>query len=267
MSISPGTHVMYTIRAGDTLYSIANQFGSSVEAIVQANSLYPPITEPDHISPGQKVLVCVPGMSEQSVALHQVTEGDTMYHLAERYSVGLDLLAAVNQMQQPDILRVAQLIFIPAFVYEIEQGDTLYSIARRFGLTMNELVRANQGRIGLSPDLIYSGFRLVIPLPSSTNIAVFQPIPGSSIVAGSALTGVARAFEATVLYQIKDAEERVVTSERYFTASVGGPSFGQFNVSIEFDQQPDTATGTLLVYTRSAKDGSIQDLVEVPVRF
>lgn len=267
MSIAPGTHVMYTIRPGDTLYSIANQFGSSVEAIVQANALYPPITEPDYIRPGQKVLVRVPGTSQQSVVLHQVTEGDTMFHLAERYSVGLDLLAAVNQMQHPDILRVAQLIYIPAFVHEVEQGDSLYAISRRYGVTLNEIIRANQGRLALSADLIYPQFKLVIPLPSSTNIAVFSPLPGSVIADGSVLSGVARAFEATVLYQIKDEQERTVTNERFFTASAGGPAFGQFQASIEIDQTPQTANGTLLVYTRSAKDGSIQDLVEVPVKF
>src|SRR5690606_31499083 len=168
----------------------------------------------------------------------------------------LDLLAAVNQMQHPEILRVAQLIYIPAFVYEVEQGDTLYNISRRYGVTMNEIIRANQGRIGMSPDLIYPGFRIAIPLPSSTNIAVFQPLPGTVIAAGSELSGVARAFEANVLYQIKDAEERTVTSEKFFTASAGGPAFGTFNVALAFDQPPATETGTLLVYTRSARDGS-----------
>ncbi len=171
MPISPGTHVVYTVHAGDSLFTIANQFGTSVSALVQANALYPPITEPDLIFPGQKILVRMPGMSQQSAVLHQVTEGDTMYGLAERYSVGLELLAALNQMQRPDILRVAQLVYIPAFVYEVEQGDSVFRISRRFGLPISELARANQNRPGFSPDLVYPGFRLIVPLPASTNLA------------------------------------------------------------------------------------------------
>jgi len=267
MSISPGTHVVYTIRFGDTLYDIANRFGTSVEAIVRMNALYPPITEPDLIRPGQKLLIRVPGMSQTSAVQHQVTEGDTMYGLSQRYSVGLDMLAALNRMERPDILRVAQLVYIPAFVYEVEEGDSLYRIARRFGTTMGELVSANRNRIGFSPDLIYPGFRFVVPLPSSANVVVFQPLPGTRLTPGMTLAGAARAFEAALLYQIRDAADQIVTRERAFTASEGAPAFGTFQVPVAFERKPSTASGTLMVYTRSARDGSVQDLVEVAVTF
>lgn len=267
MPIAPGTHVVYTIRPGDTLYAIANQFGSSVPAIVQANALYPPITDPNLIYPGLNLLIRLPGMSQQSAVLHQVTEGDTLYRIAERYGVGLDMLAAINQMERPDILPVARLLSIPAFVYEIEQGDTLSGIARKFGMPLNRLIAANEGRPGFSLDLIYAGFRLVVPLPTSTNIAVYTPLPGTRIAAGQPMTGIARAFEANVLYQIRDVEERVVTPERAFTASAGGPAFGTFSVPLQLDTPSMTPTGWIWVYTRSAQDGRIQDLVEVPVVF
>lgn len=267
MPIAPGTHVVYTVRPGDTLYAIANQFGAALPDLVQANALYPPITEPDLIYPGQKLIVRVPGMSRQSAVLHQATEGDTMYGLAERYSTGLDLLVALNRMQQPDILRVAQLVYISAFVYEVEQGDSLFRIAQRFGIPMSELARANGNRPGFSPDVLYPGFRLVVPLPSSTNIVVFTPLPGSRIASGARLMGAARAFEATVLYRICDASGRTVTRERVFTTSAGAPEFGEFNLPLELEMAPATSTGTLLVYTRSARDGSIQDLVAVNVAF
>lgn len=267
MPLSPGTHVVYTVRPGDTLYKIANQFGTSVQSVVQANALYPPITEPDLISPGQVVLVQLPGMSRQSAVLYQVAPGDTLFRIAERYSVGVDMLAALNQMQDPDFLRVAQLLYIPAFVYEVEQGDYLYRISRRFGVPMDELVRANVRRPGLSPDLVYPGYRLVIPLPSSTNILVLEPMPGMKIAGGQRLRGVARAFEANVLFQIVDAEGGTVTRERAVTAAGGAPAFGAFETELVFDNAPAAPIGTLMVYTRSAKDGSIQDLVEVPVSF
>lgn len=267
MPISPGTHVVYTVRSGDTLYTIANQFGTSVQALVQANALFPPVTDPDLIYPGQVIVARVPGMSQQSTVLYQVAQGDTLFRIGERFSAGLDLLAALNQLPDPNDLRVAQLLYMPAFVYEVEPGDTLYRLSRRFGLPLSALVRANRNRPGLSPDLLYPGFRLVVPLPTSTNIAVFAPPPGTVVAPGQRLSGVARAFEATILYQIRDASGRTVTQERPIMTSEGAPAFGEYDVAMVFDQPPMAPTGTLMVYTRSAMDGSVQDLVEVPVTF
>ncbi|MDR6885198.1 LysM peptidoglycan-binding domain-containing protein [Bacillus sp. 3255] len=267
MPISSGTHLLYTVRPGDTLYTIAEQLGTNIQSLIQINALYPSVADPNRIFPGQVLVVRLPGMAEQSSALYQVQQGDTLFRIAERFSVSVDMLAALNQIQHPDILRVAQLLYIAAFVYEVEQGDSLYEISRRFGTPMSELIRANRNRQGLSPDVIYPGFRLVIPLPSSTNIVVSEPLPGTRIAPGQHLMGSARAFEATINYQIRDATGRYITAERTATTAEGAPAFGVFDVPLQFDQSPTTNNGTLMVYTRSARDGSIQDLVEVPVTF
>lgn len=267
MPISSGTHLLYTVRPGDTLYTIAEQLGTNVPSLVQINALYPSVTDPDRIFPGQVLVARLPGMAEQSSVLYQVQQGDTLFRIAERFSVSVDMLAGLNQIQHPDILRVAQLLFIAAFVYEVEQGDSLYRISRRFGTPMSEIIRANRNRQGLSPNVIYPGFRLVVPLPSSTNIVVLEPLPGTRIAPGQHLTGSARAFEATINYQIRDAMGRFITEERAATAAQGAPAFGVFDVQLQFDQSPTTQNGTLMVYTRSARDGSIQDLVEVSVTF
>jgi len=267
MPIVPGTHVLYTIQPGDTLYGIANRTGASLPDLIRQNALYPPITESDLIFPGWAVLIRLPGMTEHSGVLHQAAPGDTLFRIADRYSVGTDMLAALNQLEQPDILSVGQLLYIPAIVYETEAGDTLYRISRRFGVSLSELIRANRNRPGVSPDLIFQGYRLIIPLPSSTNIVVFQPLPGSRIASGQTLSGAARAFEANVLYQARDSTGRIVVRERAVTASEGAPAFGRFEAALNFDQRPASQTGTVLVYTRSPRDGSIQDLVEVPVTF
>lgn len=166
MSIAPGTHVMYTVRPGDTLYTIANQIGTNVPALVQANALYPPITDPGLIYPGWKLIARVPGMSQESALLYQVAPGDTLYRIAQMYSVSVQRLAELNRIPDPNDLKVAQLLYIPAIVYEIEPGDTLYRIAARFGISLDQLLQANSHRPGLSPDVIYAGFRLVVPQPN-----------------------------------------------------------------------------------------------------
>jgi hypothetical protein len=128
------------------------------------------------------------------------------------------------------------------------------------------LIRANRNRYGTS-DVIYPGYLLIVPLPSSENIVVTGPLPGTHIAPGQIMTGNARAFEAAVLYQIRDATGGLVTREKPFMTDAGAPAFGSFSVPLSFDRQPAAQTGTILVYTRSARDGSIQDLVEVNVMF
>ena len=53
---APGEGGEYTVQAGDTLGAIANQFGVTVEAIVEANGL----ANPDLIEVGQVLIIPAP---------------------------------------------------------------------------------------------------------------------------------------------------------------------------------------------------------------
>ncbi|WP_276355222.1 LysM peptidoglycan-binding domain-containing protein [Cohnella caldifontis] len=163
MPVAPGTHVAYTIVPGDSLYAIADRFGTSSAALARANALFPPVADPNLLFPGQKLLIRTPGMSQRSVVLHQVAPGDTLSGIAERYSTTAARLASLNANQDTSNLRVAQLLYVPAFVYEVEPGDSLYLISRKRDVTVRELMSANRNRTGFSPDLIYPGYRLIVP--------------------------------------------------------------------------------------------------------
>ncbi|MGM0901051.1 MAG: Gmad2 immunoglobulin-like domain-containing protein [Bacillota bacterium] len=58
-----------------------------------------------------------------------------------------------------------------------------------------------------------------------------------------------------------------VSNERFTTADAGAPAYGNFSSTIPFDRNPTTTRGELWVYTRSANDGSIQDLIRTRVYF
>ncbi|KGX90596.1 LysM peptidoglycan-binding domain-containing protein [Pontibacillus marinus] len=265
MTIVDSTHLIYSVESGDTLYSIASRTGGNIQDIVQSNAIYPPITDPGLIFPGQVLILTKPGKNQVQQI---VSQGDRLYQYAYRYDTSVDLLQGINpQVDDPNMIYPSQQLLVPAFIYEVEQGDTLYKIAQRFGLSLSTLMEANRARPGLSPDVIYPGYRLIIPLPSSVNIVVFRPFPGTSIQSGQLLKGYARAFEGTILYRIVDDANQVVKNEAPIQTSAGAPSYGSFSMAIEFDDSPTTKTGELWVYTRSAKDGSIQDLVQIPVFF
>lgn len=268
MPIVHGKHYIYTVRPGDTLYSIAARLGSAVQLIEQTNSLYPPITDPGLIYPGQVLVVSEAAIRhEQNAVLYLIGSGDTLTQIASRFMVSVDLIAGINQIPNPNLIYINQLITAPAFIYEVASGDSLFRIAQFYGVTLAALLQANQRRPGLSTDVIYPGYRLIIPLPSTTNVVIFNPLPNTLIKPGQILEGYARVFEATAQYQVRDTNGKIVAKERTITTSEGGPAYGRFSAVIQFDAEPTTSAGQLWVYSYSAKDGSLQDLTVVKVLF
>lgn len=257
--------LIYTVRPGNTLYSIAATYGSTVAAIERANHLFPPVTDRGLIFPGD-VLV-IPTSSAPPLMSHIVTPGDTLTAIAQRFAAHADLLAGINDIENPDLILVDQRLLVPAFSYKIVSGDTLYSISRRFGVTVSAIETANADRPGFQRDVIWPDYHLIIPIPTSRNIFVSNPLPGAFITSGQRLEGDARVFEAVVNYQLRDHNGVIVTNERFAMTDEGAPAYGSFRAALPFDRQPTSVSGDLWMYSRSAKDGSIQDLVKIRVYF
>lgn len=104
------------------------------------------------------------------------------------------------------------------------------------------------------------------PRATSDRIAVTAPKPGAIANSGADLTvtGAARVFEANVVWRVLDSAGKVVANG-HFTASLGSsPVWGTFNTRIAM---PANVRGnlTLEVYEASAKDGSPQGVVQIPL--
>ncbi|MCA1011534.1 LysM peptidoglycan-binding domain-containing protein [Halobacillus halophilus] len=265
MPVTSRKGLIYTVKSGDTLFAIASRFGSTTTGIERANHLYPPVTDRGLIYPDDVLIV--PTSTLDPIMTHIVTNGDTLTAIAQTFGTHVDLLAGVNNIPDPNIIGVGQRLLVPAFTYKITTGDTLYSIARRFGVRVTDLEEANADRPGFQRDVIWPGYHLIIPIPTSRNIFVTRPLPGSTINSGDMVEGYARVFEAVVNYQLRDSNGVVVSNERYAMTDKGAPEYGFFSSAIPFDRQPTADSGELWVYSRSAKDGSIQDLVKIKVYF
>lgn len=265
LTIITNKDFIYTVRKGDTLTSIAKRFVSSVNAIEQANHLVKPVADPNLIYPGN-VLV-VPNQSVSGKVTYVVKPGDTIIGIASKFSTFIDLVSGINKLADPKLIFPNQQLVVPVFIYEIQSGDTLSAISSKFGIPLSSITKANQGRPTFHENLIWPKFHLIIPLPTSKNIVVWTPYPGTKIVSGQILQGQARAFEAALNHELRDANGVIVSNERFITADEGAPEYGNFSSTLPFDRKPTSTTGELHVFTRSAKDGSIQDLVKVKVFF
>jgi spore germination protein len=160
--------ITYVVRFGDTLGEIAERFGTSVEAIAEANG----IEDPDFIFVGQILLVPDPSSDEpvSPMQIYVVRPGDTLGEIAERFGTTVEAIAQVNGIEDPDLIIVNQVLRIPLprgmrRVYTVRPGDTLSEIAERFGTTVDAFVRANRGLDGIEdPNLIFPGQRLLVPI-------------------------------------------------------------------------------------------------------
>ena len=94
--------------------------------------------------------------------IHVVRPGQTLYSIAQTYSVSVDRLVETNKIPNPNSLVVGQAMVIPIVgsYYFVQAGDTLYSISEKVGVPYEELARIN----GISGDTPLSvGYRLYIP--------------------------------------------------------------------------------------------------------
>ena len=160
----PSTGFNYTVQRGDTLYSIANRFGTTVQAIVQANG----IVNPNLIFYGQ-VLWIPSSTGSTGSTVYIVRAGDTLSSIARRYGTTYRVLATANGLYYPYTIYVGQRLVIPGTgtappssprVYIVQAGDTLWAIALRYSTTPWAIAAAN----GLTNmNYIYVGQRLIIP--------------------------------------------------------------------------------------------------------
>jgi hypothetical protein len=78
-------------------------------------------------------------------------------------------------------------------------------------------------------------------------------------------TGTANTFEATFEYELTDTDGRIV-DDNFVTATSGTGTRGTFDFTTAAYEIPFDGVGALIVFERSAKDGSRINLVEIPVR-
>ncbi len=176
----------HTVRSGDTVWDIARTYGTTVQAIIDANTLGPRAI----IVPGQ--LLVVPTTSPQSTALaqpatttHRVVAGDTVWALARAHGTTVQAIIDANGLGASAMIRIDQQLLIPGATtapsttsssasaatstanYTVQAGDTLSGIAARFGTTVDALVAAN----GISnPSLIRIGQTLTVNTSAATGL-------------------------------------------------------------------------------------------------
>lgn len=157
-SVNPSEEI-YLVQAGDTLYSIARKFDTTVDNIRNLNNLTGNI-----LFVGQQLIVPSMGSTDTNTQFYVVKRGDTLYSIANSYGISVNELKRLNNLLS-DVLSVGQTLLVPVVgsniyqTYIVKRGDTLYSIAREYGVSVDDIKRLNN----LTSNILSIGQQLLIP--------------------------------------------------------------------------------------------------------
>jgi LysM repeat protein len=105
--------ITHAIGSGDTLLGIAQRYGTTVEAIIEANDL----ADPNLILIGQALIIPVATQTADTPAVktitHTIERGDTMLGIAQRYGTTVDAIVGANDLANPDLIFPGQILIIP----------------------------------------------------------------------------------------------------------------------------------------------------------
>lgn len=206
--------LIHLVQTGDTLFSLARQYNTTITAIMQINGL----TDPNMIFIGQRLVipagagapVATPGSPVAGETIYTVQTGDTLFGISRRFDVPMMTIAQANGIVNPSRIYIGQQIVIPGgsapppvtpapapvpttvaspppsegFYYTVQAGDTLFRIASRYGTTVslimaaNNLTNSNWITVGQQLWIPAAGGSPPAPIPTPAPVPVPAPQSG-----------------------------------------------------------------------------------------
>ncbi len=188
--------ISYRVQPGDTLFSIAQRFGTTSRWLRDYNHLLS-----NNIIVGQELMVPKPKKPVPTptpppqMAEYVVHSGDTLSSIAARFGTTVDNLIRLNHLSSETIQvgmvlkvpRSAQPTPAPAYQsYVVQPGDTLFGLAERFNTTVGELRAFNN----LTSDTLRIGQVLRVKRPSPTYVTYV-------VKQGDTLSSIAHAYDVS----------------------------------------------------------------------
>lgn len=97
----PAEPIVHVVESGDTLSSIAERYGTTVDVLRDRN----PNIDAEQIAVGQRLLV--------PAALHTVAPGETLWQIAELYGTTAERIADLSSLEDPNLIYAGQELVVP----------------------------------------------------------------------------------------------------------------------------------------------------------
>lgn len=151
-------YINYVVKAGDTLYELAEYFGTSIENIKIVNRL-----SGDTIYVNQTLRV------PASCVSYVIRSGDFLWKIAKNFNTSVEKIKLFNGLKG-DIIYAGEILYVPALpqettvsyiIHTVEQGETIWSISIDYGVPQAEVLNLN----GLSESsMLQVGQKIKIPV-------------------------------------------------------------------------------------------------------
>ena len=204
----------YTVKAGDTLYGISNQFGVSVTELAELNNI-----KGSNLQIGQLLKIPISaGTNPNNMFMYTVKNGDTLYSIAKKYNTTVQKIINLNYLTNTNlypgqVLRIPETytpedeMTLPNYInYTVKKGDTLYSIAKNNNIPVDTLMKDN----ALTNNNLTIGQTLKIRVSNSGNTEVEECFGEDYIPKEQ--------NQETINYTVKKGDNLYLIANRYNTS-------------------------------------------------
>lgn len=140
---------IYTVNNNETIDMIANKLNINPNLLSSINNNIVNLT------PGMTILI--PKKNNEYFDYYKVSKGDTLFNIARKYNVNINMLSLLNGLDNEDYIYPNQVIMIPkegVRVYITAEGDTLQNIIKGINADTNKFLMENNNLYLLPEQLI-----------------------------------------------------------------------------------------------------------------
>ena len=155
---NPSNTFTYTVKKGDSLYSISKVYGTTVNDLIQINQL-----KSNVLSIGQKLIIPESDFTvteKPSYITYIVKKGDSLYSIAKKFGTSVSTIEKDNGLKSTTLsigqtlrIRTTETVevlecygeeYTPSTnTYTVKKGDSLYSISKIFNTSVDSIKTKN----------------------------------------------------------------------------------------------------------------------------
>ena len=136
----------HVVKSGETLWSIAKKYNTTVDKLKDINNLSSNILTINQV-------LQLPTGNISDITTYTVKKGDTLYSIAKKFNLTVNELKSINNLTT-DILSIGQVLNVKPsnvdipkieenIIYTVKKGDTLYAISRKYNIPVSEIIDLN----------------------------------------------------------------------------------------------------------------------------
>lgn len=183
-------YLVYTVKKGDSLYKIANEYNTTVDTLMKINNLKgTTLTINEQLLIPKENNIEIEVKEDNKGIEYIVKSGDTLSKIASSYNISVDNIKSANNLTSNTIY-VGEKLLIPVsnttviekdnitntgINYVVVKGDNLYSIANKYGVSVNDIKSLNN----LSSNTLQIG--QVLKIPGTESFTTYKVKKGDSL--------------------------------------------------------------------------------------